>query len=181
MDVKVCSTCSVEKELSEFGVYPNKKLKARCKSCCIEATQLWRKGNRSSLSSYKETYYTDCDLQTAITRRFKYFVSSCKRRNDDVELSVEILQRVFDIQNGRCKYTNLPLTTEANKINTMSIDRIDNTKGYTGDNVQLVCHVVNIMKNKHTEDQFIHLCHLVAQNNKQPDNPVELAVNRECI
>ena len=176
-NLKTCSSCGETKSVSEFGAYPNKKLKARCKSCCTEATQLWRKGNRSSLASYKEAYYVDCDPATAITRRFKYFVSSCKRRNEDTELSVELLQSVFDRQNGRCTYTDLPLTAEANKINTMSIDRIDNTKGYVLNNVQLICHVVNIMKNKHTEEQFIHLCHLVAQNNKQPDNPIDLAVN----
>ena len=176
-EMKTCSCCKIEKSVSEFGLYPSKKLKSRCKSCCTKATQLWRTDNKLVVDSYRESYYIECDPATAITRRFKYFVSSCKRRNGDTELSIEMLQDIFNRQTGRCKYTDLPLTAEANKINTMSIDRIDNTKGYVFNNVQFICHVANIMKNKHTEEQFIHLCHLVAQNNKRPDNPVELAVN----
>lgn len=176
-EMRTCRKCKEEKPIFDFGSYPDKRIRARCKRCCVEATQLWRAGHKSDLAVYRENYYTSCDIQIALIRRFKYFVSSCKRRNDSIELSVEMLQQVFDRQNGRCKYTNLPLTPEANKINTMSIDRIDNTKGYIGDNVQLVCHVVNIMKNKHSEDQFFHLCHLVAHYNKRPDNPIELAIN----
>jgi hypothetical protein len=41
---------------------------------------------------------------------------------------------------------------ESNKWNTGSIDRIDNNKGHTMDNIQIVIWPVNRMKNKMSDD-----------------------------
>ncbi len=45
-----------------------------------------------------------------------------------------------------------------------SIDRIDSMKDYTSDNVQFVCSVVNVMKNKLPEADFIQFCTLIARH-----------------
>lgn len=39
-----------------------------------------------------------------------------------------------------------------------SIDRIDSSKGYTLDNVQLVCNIVNLMKNTLSIDELCDWC-----------------------
>lgn len=49
---------------------------------------------------------------------------------------------------------------------TISLDRIDSTKGYIEGNVQWVHKSVNIMKSTLTQEQFINFCKLVAENNK---------------
>jgi len=41
-----------------------------------------------------------------------------------------------------------------NKYN-ISIDRIDSSKGYTKDNIQLVGSIINIMKNDIKEEDFL--------------------------
>jgi len=38
-----------------------------------------------------------------------------------------------------------------------SFDRIDNTQGYTRDNVQLVCLIYNTAKNAHTHEDLLKL------------------------
>jgi hypothetical protein len=48
---------------------------------------------------------------------------------------------------------------------TASLDRIDNNKGYSLDNIQWVHTRINIMKNKFSQDEFIYFCKAVAQNN----------------
>ena len=44
----------------------------------------------------------------------------------------------------------------------ISIDRIDSSKGYTKDNIQLVCASLNNMKMDLKNKHFIQLCKLVA-------------------
>ena len=43
-----------------------------------------------------------------------------------------------------------------------SIDRIDSSKGYTTDNIQVVAHIVNIMKTDLTMDAFVIWCQRIA-------------------
>jgi hypothetical protein len=47
----------------------------------------------------------------------------------------------------------------------VSIDRIDSTKGYTIDNVQLVCVVLNIAKSNLPQNDYIDWCKKVAEYN----------------
>ena len=56
-----------------------------------------------------------------------------------VEITPEILKEMWEIQKGRCAYTNielhLPTHTSASRkaqpLNAASLDRIDNNRGYT--------------------------------------------------
>ena len=43
----------------------------------------------------------------------------------------------------------------------ISIDRIDSTKGYTKDNTQLVCDIVNRMKLDLPMNEFVTLCKII--------------------
>lgn len=45
--------------------------------------------------------------------------------------------------------------------NIVSIDRIDSTKGYTKDNTQLVCDIVNRMKLDLPMNEFVILCKII--------------------
>jgi hypothetical protein len=60
---------------------------------------------------------------------------------------------ILAVTNGRCEATNIPfdlLVTNNARMNPWapSIDRIDSTKGYTMDNVQIVCWAYNAAKNQ---------------------------------
>ena len=186
MDMKVCSACGAEKELTLFvrhkqctGGYSG-----TCKVCDKAKKQKYYEEHKEELIRYRTEYnrvnerkaYRDLDS------RFNSLLKSAKYRNKfALFIDVEFLKTLWVKQNGLCAYTKLPLVTKAHQLNTVSIDRIDSDVDYVESNVQLVCKAVNKMKQEYSEFHFLHLCHLVAQNNKQPDNPVELAVNRECI
>lgn len=51
-----------------------------------------------------------------------------------------------------------------------SIDRIDNNKGYTKDNIQLVCQITNLMKNSLTEESLIEWCQAIINTHISKDD-----------
>jgi hypothetical protein len=65
------------------------------------------------------------------------------------DLDLVYLVRLYESQGGKCAISGVEMTYLAGngKVNTnISIDRIDSSKGYTRDNVQFVCDMVNRMK-----------------------------------
>jgi hypothetical protein len=95
-------------------------------------------------------------------RKYEYHAGM---RNKEWGLSVDEAVDVFEQQNGRCALTGLPLTTNGpfNDI-TASLDRIDNSKGYTPDNVHWVHKAVNFMRGDMPLAAFVESCRAVAQH-----------------
>jgi hypothetical protein len=61
----------------------------------------------------------------------------------------------WDKQKGICVYSNQPMTFVVGKRKTnVSIDRVDNTQGYTPDNIVLCCSLINAMKTDLTQYDF---------------------------
>ena len=57
--------------------------------------------------------------------------------------------------------SGLPLSIEANQSTTVSLDRIDSTKGYMRGNLQLVTAVVNRMKQEFSQEDFLQMCETI--------------------
>lgn len=57
----------------------------------------------------------------------------------------------------KCEVTGVDLVLSNRNFNpyTASIDRIDPSKGYTKDNVRIVCLIYNYCKNRFNEDTVI--------------------------
>lgn len=177
--VKTCNSCKVEKPLVEFGKSSKATgtgYKAVCKICLAEKLRMWRianpekareqdrvwaNNNRDKISDKNKKRYTNLTLDQKFTQLVK---TANERKRVNCFITVEHLHDVWQRQEGLCAYTKLPLSSEAHQLNTVSLDRIDSDKDYTADNIQLVCVPINRMKLDYTEDQFIQLCVLVAQN-----------------
>lgn len=67
-------------------------------------------------------------------------------------------------QNKKCALSGIDISIGWGPLNCASIDRIDNEKGYTLDNIQWVHKHVNFMKRTYTQEYFIEMCKLIAQN-----------------
>jgi len=97
-------------------------------------------------------------------RQIAKWKSSAKRRGHEWSLTKSQLDDIFNSQKGICALSGITMTAEITSIYRVSIDRVDSSIGYVFGNVQFVCSIVNIMKNKFSEDVFIAVCESVVRN-----------------
>lgn len=185
METKVCSACGNEKPIDLFAIAGSKKnnfnyttdnrYKSQCKECCAIYAKEWRKKRKKELGetdyrgSGKITKYPKEDrlLISAIRWRVNDAIGRATRRQgykrSDLDITADYAYKLFKEQNGRCKYTNAPLSLVKKKPDTLSIDKIDPAKGYIKGNIQWVVWAVNRAKGDLTEEMFINMCKAVAQ------------------
>jgi CRISPR/Cas system Type II protein with McrA/HNH and RuvC-like nuclease domain len=88
-----------------------------------------------------------------------------KKRGFEFLITKEYAWDLYEKQNGKCFYTQLPINLNTrNNSMTASIDRIDSNKGYIEDNVVWVHKDINIMKNKFSKEYFLMLCKKIVEN-----------------
>ena len=75
--------------------------------------------------------------------------NSAKRRNKEFNITSGYLYDIFKRQSGNCALSGLGLFPES-----VSVDRVDNSKGYVEGNVQLVTKEMNFMRGPLTLDEF---------------------------
>ena len=132
-DIKTCTRCSVEKPVTReyFPTREKGELRADCRDC-------YNKSRRDS-SKYAKTS----------------MLSECKRRaklkNRDFNLCKDTLEfpKFCPILNIELKHG------QENWFNSPNIDRIDNNKGYTMDNVIIVSALANTIKTSANPAQII--------------------------
>ena len=143
LEEKICPRCKVLKSRSKFYI-KNGKIDDVCKICKINS-----RGDSVRLF-----------LQAAL-RKVRY---RSKKYKHDNELDINFLLDIYNKQKGKCAITGLKMTYSVGNgwtYKNVSIDRIDPTKGYTKENVQLVCWIINIMKHDLTDLEFRNYCKLV--------------------
>jgi hypothetical protein len=185
MEVKTCTSCGETKALSEFGTSGRHdgKHKPKCLVCCAKLLREYRLANPERVRERDRKQYIKDREKIRIKnlrrshgitmeKKFSLLLNTAIKRKEkrgqkiEVFISLQDIKDVYEKQEGRCAYTKLPLTSEPHQLNTISLDRIDSNKHYTVDNIQLVGIAINRMKLDHTEEQFIQLCRLVAENSK---------------
>ena len=97
---------------------------------------------------------------------FSKIKRDAKLRNIEFKLTISYLNDLFIKQNKLCSLSGLLLESTYNNM-TMSLDRIDNNKGYIEENVQWVHKDINMMKRIYSQDYFIYMCKLVAECNSE--------------
>lgn len=141
--MKKCPKCQQEKLLTEF--YKNKGksdgLQAYCKKC-------W------------ESY--QC---STFHMRYDRWKANAKHRGIEFTVTEPELEMTPKI----CYYTGVDLTIKSKEVNTISLDRLDNSKGYIPGNVVFCCEHINVMKSNLTHDQFVLLCQMVVNHKNSPN------------
>jgi hypothetical protein len=133
--VKVCPICKVEKENTAFNKNNTRYdgIQSTCKSCQQEKGKKYKKENpeKRTLSNIRQR---------------------AKRLEIPFDLELSDLEKV-----DRCPVFNFPL--ERGKGHSYkaspSVDRIDPTKGYTKDNIQIISNFANTMKQDATKEQLL--------------------------
>jgi hypothetical protein len=159
-NIWICPGCNQELDLNSQNFHVSSSsisgYRNKCK-CCVKNDRLSfsRMINKNDLD-----YFLKEVISGAKTR--------ANRKKIKFGLTMEMLKSLWNKQNGKCAITGLPMTHLIlnGRISTnVSIDRIDSNKGYTADNIQLLCVAVNIMKSTMTLDELKSFCKLIIDNN----------------
>lgn len=99
-----------------------------------------------------------------------------KKKCIKFDLTRDFILSLNSEQNGKCAITGIKLNWNGqdraikkglSPFNRASLDRIDSSKGYTEDNVQLVADFVNRMKYQLSKKELLSSCQLILEHNKQ--------------
>lgn len=149
----ICRKCKKDKSVEDFYSLDSKYKQTRCKKCILG--QYWAslnaKGHKGILSH----------LLKGARNRGRW-------AGKEYDLTIDELMEIWDNQNGCCAISGRQLEWiygDGPRDNNVSIDRIDINRGYTKDNVQLVCKIVNVGRNTQTIEKFIQLCKEIAEFN----------------
>jgi hypothetical protein len=149
---KYCVRCEKEKPLSSF-YSGNKTNKGGRSSYCKPCAAHWAKKN--SASSPKNRM--KIALNTAR--------GSAGRKNIPCSVTLDDLMEMWDSQRGKCFYSGTPMSFAGDRIpESVSVDRIDSSKGYTLGNVVLCCNIVNLMKRNMSISELTRWCKLILEH-----------------
>lgn len=83
--------------------------------------------------------------------------SLASKRRHPIGVSVDDLVDLWESHNGCCAITGVPMVLDVGSLKKVSIDRIDNSKGYAEGNIQLICKWVNLAKNSSSNEEFLEI------------------------
>ena len=156
-----CSTCNITFPLTKENFHKRNDsdtgFQHRCKKC------LEKDPTRVNRLIKKD------DLDLFIKDRFHGARSRSIKKGIEFELTLEYLKDLWNIQNGLCAITKIKMThtiLEGKLKTNLSIDKVDPALGYTKDNIQLVCNIVNVMKSNMSIENLMYFCKLIIQENE---------------
>jgi hypothetical protein len=146
--LKQCNRCKIEKELSDFSIDNSKKDGRRtiCRNCDKDkfTTEKYRSEARIRKRTERLAFPEIQMLYLAKTR--------AKRKNLPFDISVSdiVIPEV-------CPILGIKLKTNVKTVgyDSPSLDRIVPELGYVKNNIQVVSHLANTMKNSATIEQLI--------------------------
>jgi len=88
------------------------------------------------------------------------------KKRAEVTITIQDLMDIFEKQKGLCALSKIKMTWHQGKIlpTSISIDRIDNSKGYIENNVRLVCVVINAFKSTQTDAELYEFAKSLVEN-----------------
>jgi hypothetical protein len=95
-----------------------------------------------------------------------------KLRGIGFEITIDDVIELYGKQKGLCALSGEQLTwiygnNQGQVLTNLSVDRIDSALDYTKDNIQLVCYIVNSMKNILTKDELLLWCNKIITYKKE--------------
>jgi len=105
--------------------------------------------------AYNYTGYKDIS-----GKKWNSIKNNAKVRGLEFEITKEFVSDMIENQNYLCKLINIVISF---KLNTASVDRIDNNIGYLENNIQIVHKDINFLRGKFSIDYFKKLCKAVSK------------------
>ncbi|RUW55635.1 hypothetical protein EOA32_01040 [Mesorhizobium sp. M1A.F.Ca.ET.072.01.1.1] len=164
---KVCRDCiSIQRKKRYYSNHEANKAKMN-----DHYARVGRFRHKRDYEANKETFRAKSIERNGTPQGRAYNMWKNARSRSGEEFDVPREKILNAVVNGVCERSGIPFDfsiPKDRKINRFapSIDKIDRTKGYTADNVQVVVWCYNTGKGEATDDQFIAFCKVVAEYNK---------------
>lgn len=158
-NLKTCSICKSSLSFTCFtkDISTSDGLRNKCKECV-----------KSYWSTYKETHREKLAKRSQQNRDSRA-LSNIKRRAKQKGLDFDLeLEDIIGIE--YCPVLGLKLERamgSGGKPNSPSVDRIDPSKGYTKDNIQVLSQLANNMKQDATPEQLLMFADWIYKTYKQ--------------
>jgi len=171
--MKTCRKCIVEKPFSEFSKNKSRKdgYCNYCKLCDREKVRKYHQtpeGGNKNLKRHRQNYKDRLredpswlkdrwsQEQDNLSQRYKAYKKRAKIKSFKFELTKE----VFDALTSKtCYYCN-----EYTRGNFVGLDRVDNDKGYTEDNVIPCCKFCNYARRTVSREEFLRKVRQIVKN-----------------
>jgi len=160
----ICGRCNVECKVSAYTLINGKS--SRCKECGIRMGSGKKNG---SWKGYKE-------IPASWFGKFRRKSNEIGTKYEG-DLTIEDVYNKWIEQDKKCALTGIDLSFQGEgrwtengnytKKYDISLDRIDSSKGYTADNIQLVHKDINQMKHTFDQSYFIKMCKMVSEHSGQ--------------
>ena len=184
--MKICRKCKIEKTIIEFYKNENHsdKLNSYCKDCSKKNTKKWKLENidKAMESNHRHSITEKGFVNRSIS--YLFCPSTIKDRGYIPESSKEEIKKHFyeyiEKHGRNCFYCLQPWTylksrvKAGNKKNfkmvnsypkNFSLDRLDNSKTYSVDNIVFCCVECNLKKNKITINLIKRLYGIITERN----------------
>lgn len=168
-----CKACTKLTNALRYAADPAKNHEAsRARYAAKGAEQ-----NAARYAKYREQYLKrrDAELETARGRLYSVFAVArdrARKHGREFDITLDWLMLRWADNKGLCEVSGLPLTLDRDLAGDRrfqpfnpSLDRRDNARGYTPDNVRIVCVLVNLALNGFGDETFIRVCKAVAARN----------------
>lgn len=120
------------------------------------------KVNFAEIQNIKEV-----DIKDILRVKYHHSQRTAKTRNIPHEISLDDFISQYEKQNEICYYSGIKMNITGNRYTYgISLDRKDSSIGYTKENIVFCLYIVNIMKQRMSEKEFVHMCSCIVKHNE---------------
>lgn len=167
---KFCYTCNKDKRLFDFSINKASKdgLQSKCKQCDSNYQRQRRESNKEASLTYGRKY--QAKRRESFEYRLQMLLNASKQRaktkNREHSLTLQDIKELYPLD-GKCPVFgfDLEFNSAGFRETSPSIDRIDSSKGYTRDNVQIISWKANHLKSYATVEDLEILVAFLKQGN----------------
>jgi hypothetical protein len=169
--LKLCIDCLQEKPIGEFHRKRDAKegVTAYCRKCGNARSAKWQADNAARLAPKRLKWRQKSPRPTlSVSLR-----GALRRRETENPATLDDLMKIWEAQNGLCALSGIKMTWAQGKLLSTSItmDRIDHMKGYSADNIRLLCHAVNAFLGRMSDQDMYKMAAALVENMKPKCEP----------